>query len=256
MGRGWADVSEWAPIWWRTVGLAPLWIWVGTVALTCAAGRYLKAPSWTWAWTVVTFLAAARSRRLMAFAVVTAALLLLPHWRSRISIAPRWTGMRRGVLGGVLIAATAFAWTFIVPTLQCFPRAHGWNGPEPGAVAFFRSADVRGRLLVHFDFGEYAFYHLHDRLLVSIDNRRETVYSDAVVQGHLRFFAGQDPDYPARLGADAVWLPRSLDAVTSSLEQRGWFRRFEGPNTVVLLREPGPLVAGVATEHTPCFPNP
>jgi hypothetical protein len=113
---------------------------------------------------------------------------------------------------------------------------------------------VTGNAVVHFDFGEYAFFHLRDRIKVSIDNRRETVYSDAVLQDHLRFYAGQNPDYPDRLGAAMVWLPTSMTEVIASLETRGWIRRFDGPNTIILLKAAGPVVRGGTTVGTPCFP--
>jgi hypothetical protein len=255
IGRGWADVSEWAPVWSRAGGLAALWIWVGLAALVWLIRRRIDAPRWAWAWTILTLAAAARSRRLMAFAAVTAALLLLPSWRSAAGLPlPRWTGPRRAAAAAVLAAATAVALSFVVPTADCFPPAAGWRAPEPDAVQFIRESGLTGNALVHFDFGEYAFFHLRDRIKVSIDNRRETVYSDAVLQDHLRFYAGQNPDYPDRLGAAMVWLPTSMTEVIASLETRGWIRRFDGPNTIILLKAAGPVVRGGTTVGTPCFP--
>jgi hypothetical protein len=255
--RGWADVGEWAPIWSRAAGLAALWIWIAAVVLVLLLSRHVTAGLWPWAWTIVTFVAAAQSRRLMALAAVTAAVLLLPKWRTPSPhAAVGWTAARRAVAAGVIAGACAVALTFVVPTRSCFPPTHHWRAPEPDAVAFIRDADLRGRALVHFDFGEYVIFHLRDRLKVSIDNRRETVYSDTVVQDHIRFYAGQDPAYPERLQADLVWLPRSLDAVTNALEERGWFRRFDGPNTVILHRSRGAVVHGRPSVGTPCFPHP
>jgi hypothetical protein len=257
IGRGWADVSEWAPVWSRAAGLAALWIWMGLAALVWLIRRRIDAPRWAWAWTILTLAAAARSRRLLAFAAVTAALLLLPNWRSAAALAlPRWSGPRRAAAAAVLAAATAVALSFVVPTADCFPPASGWRAPEADAVRFIRDSGITGNAVVHFDFGEYAFFHLRDRIKVSIDNRRETVYSDRVLQDHLRFYAGEDAGYPDRLRADIVWLPASLTTVVNGLESRGWIRRFEGPDTIVLLKSPGPIVKGEPARSTPCFPNP
>jgi len=94
-----------------------------------------------------------------------------------------------------------------------------------------------------------------DRLKLSIDNRRETVYSDRVVRDHQRFYKGLDPEYPRRIGADVVWMPS--DSVTvGQLLERGWWRRFAGPRSTILLRQPGSQVNGRNAVGTPCFPNP
>jgi hypothetical protein len=193
----------------------------------------------------------------MAFSAVTAALLLLPHWIARAELAlPAWTGPRRAGAAAVLAAAVAVGLTFVAPTARCFPPASGWRAPEPDAVRFIREAGLTGNAVVHFDFGEYAIFHLRDRIKVSIDNRRETVYSDAVLHGHLRFYAGEDAGYPDRLHAEIVWLPATMTRVVKGLEARGWIRRFEGPETIVLLKTSGEVVQGPSRMGTPCFPNP
>ena len=46
------------------------------------------------------------------------------------------------------------------------------------AVAFFRHSGVRGNMAVPFDWGEYVIWHLGPDVKVSIDGRRETIYSD------------------------------------------------------------------------------
>jgi hypothetical protein len=122
-------------------------------------------------------------------------------------------------------------------------------------VAFLRSTNVH-RVFVYFDFGEYAIFHLRDRLQVSIDNRRETVYSEQLVEANSKFADGADPGFPDRINSDAVWWPTAKKDVLAPLEHSGWVRRFEGPRTIILLRSPGPLVRGRNTAGTPCFPNP
>jgi hypothetical protein len=256
ISRGWADVLEWQPIWWAGAGLTALWIWAALTVLVALLARRVDADVWGWGWTIVTLLAAARSRRLLAFAAVTAVLLLLPHWTTALRAEPRWTRPRRMSAAAVLALAASVGMTFVLRTLDCFPAASMWQSPDPDAVRFIRDSRVRGNAVVYFDFGEYALFHLRDQIKVSIDNRRETVYSTAVLEDHQRFYEGKDPEYPDRVHASLVWLPRSMDNVLRGLERRGWVRRFEGPNTAVLLKTPGPLVRGRATPGTPCFPRP
>lgn len=256
MWRGWSDVTEWAPVWVMAAGRDAAVLWI--VLAAAASVLWFRAPRdpWRWVWTAVTFAAAANSRRLMAFAALTPALLLVPTWQPA-ALPPRvaWTLRRWRIAGVSLGIAVLVGWQFVQPTLTCFPPVPGWRAPESDAVAFLRAANVE-RVVPHFDYGEYAIFHLRDRTRVSIDNRRETVYSDAAIKASDRFAAGEDPDYPARLRADAVWWPANETAVIQQLETRGWYKRFEGPRTVVLLRTDGPLVQGVSRAGTPCFPNP
>lgn len=255
--RGWADVSEWAPVWSRPFGLAPLSLALLLIGCLAFLWRRVHHDPWAWIWTLVMSAAGVRSGRLMVFAVVTSAIVLLPQWSARrpqVTIA--WNRTRCIIAGIVVAAAGAVGWSFVQPTLRCFPPAVvALSEPEPDAVAFLRATDVR-RVVVYFDFGEYAIFHLRNQLQVSIDNRRETVYSDRVVQANLQFARGSDPGYADRIGADAVWWPKANAHVLAPLERSGWVRRFEGPRTIILLKTRGDLVRGRNAVGSPCFPNP
>jgi hypothetical protein len=258
MSRGWADVSEWQPVWRLAAGADALVLWLAVaVAAAVAAWRYTRSDLWALGWTAASLIAAAGSRRLTALAAVTVAMLLAQKWTvSTPIVRMQWTRGRRRVAAAVIAAAGAAAFLMIQPSLRCFPPMPEWQlAPEPDAVAFLRTTSVK-RLVPHFDFGEYAIFHLRDQLQVAIDNRRETVYSDAVVQENQRFTDGLDPGYPDRIGADAVWWPATQTRVIEELEQRGWARRFDGPRTVVLMKAAGPVVRGRESLGTPCFPNP
>jgi hypothetical protein len=60
-----------------------------------------------------------------------------------------------------------------------------------GAIALLEQSGVRGNMAIHFDWGEYALWHLGPRVKVSMDGRRETVYSEDVYQMHLDFTWGR-----------------------------------------------------------------
>jgi len=53
-----------------------------------------------------------------------------------------------------------------------------------------RSAGIRGHLATFFDWGEYIIWHLSPAVRVSIDGRRETVYSPEAYERSLRFLSG------------------------------------------------------------------
>lgn len=116
-------------------------------------------------------------------------------------------------------------------------------------------ADLRGRVVMYFDWGLYAVWHVGDRLEVSIDNRRETVYSGEVVADHHQFYQGLAPDYPDRVEADFVWVPPTLPVV-HQLEQRGWFIIYRGSRSVILSRTYAPTTVGAPSGSSPCFPDP
>lgn len=132
--------------------------------------------------------------------------------------------------------------------------------PEAGGVQFFKAHDARGRLLVWFDWGEYALWHLAPGLLVSVDGRRETVYSSRVQDEHLRFYfdASGGASLPRDLGADYIWIPKTLPAVDCMLRD-GWTAVYRGEQSVILARVPlvpGAIAAiGSVSDHR-CFPGP
>ena len=207
MRRGWSDLSEWQPVWRLAAGADALVLWLALALGTAALWRHVRHDRWRWGWTLVALAAAANSRRLTALAGLSIALLLVPAWTTDADgVAPAWTPARRGVFAGVIAAGLAWCLVSIGPTLTCFPPLPQWSAPESDAVAFLRTTAVR-RVVPHFDYGEYAIFHLRDRMQVAIDNRRETVYSEAAVQENQRFADGLDFDYPDRIGADAVWWP-------------------------------------------------
>jgi hypothetical protein len=57
-------------------------------------------------------------------------------------------------------------------------------------VQSLKAVGVAGNLGVHFDWGEYVIWHLGPRVKVSIDGRRETVYSDRIRELNLRWTFG------------------------------------------------------------------
>jgi hypothetical protein len=132
--------------------------------------------------------------------------------------------------------------------------------PEPQAVRFFLDNGLKGRVLTFFGWGEYAIWHLgRSGLAVSMDGRRETVYSDELVNAHLQYYfsSGNATRYPDALSADYIWLPPDLPVV-AALKSAGWPVVFEGPRSVVFGR-PGSGITPVRVAEAPTtrdFPGP
>ena len=97
------------------------------------------------------------------------------------------------------------------------------------------AAQLQGRLVVWFDWGEYAIWHFAPALRVSIDGRRETVYTDQVMQKHLNFY----------------YVPSSREAISrrdetrSHLAARRSARRVESPRRWMAAALSGPAIGVV-----------
>lgn len=254
-------IVEWGPIWATQPSLL-VWIVLALVLAGVVWRRPQVRNPASLAIPILWALASIRVNRLDAFfALSLTGLLALP-------VATLVAGRRRGhgaigVRQGTIAIALALALLAAIPTgrgaLTCIGfYAPRW--PEPEVVEFMRSRQLTGRLVTYFDWGEYALWHLHPGLKVSMDGRRETVYSDRIVARHLELYGGTPDglDYLRELQADYVWLPRVLPIV-GQLEGAGWTRRFEGPQSVVFAR-PGamdaPPVSVTTLPASRCFPGP
>jgi len=110
--------------------------------------------------------------------------------------------------------------------------------PDRTAAAFLRENSPGARVLTWFDWGEYALWQLSPAgIRISMDGRRETVYSPRVLRDHARFYQGQADmvDYPERIGADIVWLPSRLPII-EPLKRRGWMAVLDTGQSVILRR--------------------
>ena len=135
----------------------------------------------------------------------------------------------------------------------CLPIKGTWT-PDLPAASYLRVAS--GRLLTTFDWGEYAIWHFGPRLKVSIDGRRETVYSDSVLQWH-RAFESAEPDAQtivAELAPDYVWLRSSSTLAKQWLVANGY--RIDAATEVsfVAVRHDHPRLALPAEFMSACFP--
>src|SRR5205823_886354 len=128
-----------------------------------------------------------------------------------------------------MIAALAVALALIAGAAVASARnascvhMDAWMFPEADVASVVQRAGLRGRMLIWFDWGEYAIWHFAPAIAVSIDGRRETVYSDAVVQQQLRFYfvPAERQAIVQRLRPDYVWVPSHLE-VAHQLVGDGW----------------------------------
>jgi hypothetical protein len=168
-------------------------------------------------------------------------------------------------LRSAIVAAAGLAIVAVPTSRKVFTcvGVHAPWWPEPDAVRFVQQARLSGRAVTFFRWGEYAIWHLSPAIKVSMDGRRETVYSQATIDGHLQLYDGtaEGLAYLDSLNSDYVWFPRFLPVVTI-LQKRGWVPIFQGPQSVLLeSRERASTLQSTLLADSPalpsrCFPGP
>jgi hypothetical protein len=107
------------------------------------------------------------------------------------------------------------------------------------AIAFLRGHDLRGNLLVFFDWGEMCLWELPD-CAVSLDGRWETCYPRDLIPEHWKFYNGEAVDKKILDidRADLALLPANLAGAAALLKRPGWQAVYFDDLAVVLARQP------------------
>jgi len=237
-----ADISEWQPIW-----TAPPITWVpvaGAWLLLLWAVFKRRLSAVLLLGCVALGIAAIRVLRLEPFFVMAVAIWLPRRTWPQLSWPLVW------VEAVAAVAVFAVALVFRGPQLSCLAITGEW---APDLTVDMRGS---GTLLVPFDWGHYALWRWAPKLRVSIDGRRETIYSDDVInnQGALET---NDPRGLAWLDAhrpDAVWYPRRATMVREHLVDAGYRVLLETDRSYVLAAPAGQVTAGRRSPIT-CFPG-
>jgi hypothetical protein len=254
------QITEWQPLWTAT---PPNWVpWIVTSvailwALRWPTARRLPATGVL----VVLAYASLRVMRIWPLYVECAAIVLAQpiraRWPLRSSVAAQ---IGRDLKAALVVSGTAFAiaaWVFSV-SLRCVEVEGDWV-PDPVAARALSGA-APGRLVVFFDWGEYALWHWGPGLRVSMDGRRETVYSDRRLNEHGDILAGS-PVGIAALEAwrpEYAWLPATSGRTREWLATHGYRIEVETPKSFVAVRDDLPPLAGSGSRPTGarrCFPD-
>jgi hypothetical protein len=107
------------------------------------------------------------------------------------------------------------------------------------AISFIRAHELRGNLLVFFDWGELCLWELPE-CAVSIDGRWETCYPRELIPEHWKFYYGQPVDGKILdiRKADLALLPVNLAGAVALAHEPGWQAVYYDDLAVVLVREP------------------
>jgi hypothetical protein len=146
-------------------------------------------------------------------------------------------------LGGMAISATAL----LIPFFSALTFVPGKgltleyksDSCPVAAVEFLRQRNIRGKLLVPFNYGSYALWELRGRMRVSMDGRYDLVYRPETYQRVDDFFQAKG-DWASLLttpAPDAILVPVADPVYPKLQAEPGWSEAWhDGPDAVFLPR--------------------
>lgn len=105
------------------------------------------------------------------------------------------------------------------------------------AVRFITLNHLQGNLLLPFDWGEYAIWHLYPRCRVSVDGRYSTAYPDTVLDLSNRFLAGRPGWERSLRDASIALIDRSQPIVEGFFARADWQYVYSDETALVFVRK-------------------
>jgi hypothetical protein len=247
------DISEWRPIWRAGVGFSIMWTL--TVAIVALSWRRWGRPPGVLLLTLTGFAyAAARVNRLVPLFAVLTVTMISRQWPLERSPSHQRETARAIFDGGVV--AICIAITFWFGGIErCISLDH-FAAPDTAAAEALRGAS--GRLVTLFDWGEYALWHFGPALRVSIDGRRETLYSSATIEEQQAIARGEERALKTleRIRPDYVWLPSTATTTAAWLTNHGYRMDVRTDRSYVAVRADLPPLSAWVGMPSGCFPGP
>ncbi|MCG8469892.1 MAG: hypothetical protein MJB57_17075 [Gemmatimonadetes bacterium] len=253
------DIVDWQPL---SVRSAPGLVYLALTGLASwtllrAPGR-LSAPLLT-VLVVLVVLPLTAVRHLQLFAIGVPVLIadaFAVAWRRETP--PREAGApeRLVVVGTTVLAAGILLITGLrdARCIEIDPvRSIGFPAR---AVTWLADSGVEGDVATFFDWGQYALWHLGPEIRVSMDGRRETVYSDSVYAEYLRFQNGVGSwrDLLARDETDMVLFPKGYPGYNLTALDPEWLQVYDDSIAGVFVRAGRPQLATLQTVPHPELP--
>lgn len=244
-------IVEWQPLWQQPIG-ACLWLLTMTwVALAVRQARVLRPE----AIATVACLAFASLcvLRLVPLFVPVSIILLLPYVQSPVGGERAWPKERTVVdFAFICVAGVVLAWPRSIGCIQM------QGEPDIVAARALAVAHPEGRLATSFNWGQYAIWHFGPRARVSIDGRRETVYSDQQLTRQLAMAVGETAglDELARTLPEYVWLPTARAERTRQwLTSHAYRIDVQTAESFVAVRRDLPKLQAIPGPSPACFPG-
>ena len=251
------DIAEWQPLW-RAPGAAVAH-WTATVVWAGLAIRYSEKKSLkAIAATVALAYSSLRLVRIVALFTPVAVILLIPRFAIHATPKPARTAARAKTVMDLAFACIGLLLVASPIKPGCVQMVGDRWVPDPTTARAISTADLSGRMITSFNWGEYAIWHFGPKVRVSMDGRRETVYSEAVVAEQHKILTG-DPSSLMRLQANLpeyAWLPKGYgEGAQRWFASHGYRIDLNTPLSFLAVRSDLPRVPRVAAGPAPCFPG-
>jgi hypothetical protein len=253
------EITEWAPLGLTSLpGQVYLVLFgIGICGLIYTTRR--RTPAAIVIFCVTALLPLLSQRHYPLFAL-TLVVLLGEHvadvWK-RIPLAVKDRSCQRRSLAAIGLFGAVVMALYSLPQLGCIRVEPYYFAFPARAVAFLRESGIRGNMAVPFDWGEYVLWHLGPGVKVSIDGRRETVYSDESYR--------ESRDFERGTGVwDALLKPATTDLVlvpigspTANLltGKNGWVSLYHDSYCVLFAREGHPSIVQLIKHPVPTLPD-
>jgi hypothetical protein len=250
-------IEDWLPLW--ELGPSQWIVFASIVAWSVWLWRCLRSSRIATAAVLICLAAASINvaRVLPLFGVVSVVLLapaLSARWPRR-ALTP--IGGRQEWIAAAAIAAVCAAAAIAIgrSSLRCIV-IDDERMPDPMFAAALATAPP-GRMVTFFNWGEYALWHVGPAIRVSMDGRRETVYSERRLIEHDAIVFGR-PEAAALLAAwqpEYAWLPSSSSLARQWLIDHGYRIDVATAAAFLAVRGDLPVLAGAVQPQTGCFPG-
>jgi len=251
------DITEW-----RQFSVhEPAIMWVSIIGtllalLLVVRRRETRPPIEITAVVLLLVTAGLRVSRVAPLMCPAAIALLAPWIRAALGNAGRLTAPTSAAAAVLLVPAAiavAAARTPVSQPMNCLAIKDVWM-PDLAAAAQLKG--LSGNLWTTFVWGEYALWHFGPALRVSIDGRRETVYSDTLIDLHraAEYGDAQALERIAAFGTDYVWLPSTRGAARAWLEEHGYRVELSTDASFIAARATLPRIGGGKPPLAACFP--
>jgi hypothetical protein len=172
-----------------------------------------------------------------------------------IAVAVRTPGAQWGA-AALVIAALAMAGAAIprLDRIQVEPSVADFPAR---AVAMLKASGVAGNMATEFNWGEYVLWHLGPRVRVSIDGRRETIYSDAVYRENLDLMLGRGrwDTLVDRPETGLALVHRGRPVFELMKQKPGWILAYQDELCAIFAREGSPALAQLRRAPVPDLPD-
>lgn len=185
------QISEWNPVPLLDMSYSNLKL-LGLLFLATLCKKPKQNQGWELVACAMTLIASFCHERHMPFFGIMVAPYLVLRFSAFISDIqsrfPRLTFTRTSqnlvtILLGILITYQTYTGTRRYVVSNCRIIVNPQTYPV-AAIRFLKLNNIKGNLLLPFDWGECAIWHLYPSCMVSIDGRFRTVYPEAVIQDH------------------------------------------------------------------------